>query len=377
MKKTTKSIGRTTLATHLRTAAAIGGLLFAASSGACGPESGGLAGDGGSLINPDSAPAVSDTGTGADVSPQPPPNSTCTAGGQCASGFCVDGICCDRACDGSCESCALTGKVGTCSPIKNATDDVCGGASTCDGDGACRKLLGKACTSPSECASGNCVDGVCCGSAACGACQSCATPGSEGTCAVVARSTDDVAHCAADQTCDGLGTCRSKNGTACSTDANCTSLNCVDGICCDVACAGSGAGTCRSCSEAGRVGTCVEVRCKSGEGASCAANADCLNGSCLTSYRDGDHDGYGSAKVTRCELAPATGYVLAGGDCCDSDPGTHPGVASYSVAANACGGFDWNCDGRSERSDGSSTACGCVGITIGKLGGGQVCTACR
>jgi hypothetical protein len=204
-------------------------------------------------------------------------------------------------------------------------------------------------------------------------------PGFEGTCAVVARFTDDVGHCSADQACDGLGMCRSKNGTACSKDADCTSLNCVDGICCNVACAGSGAGvgTCRSCSGAGSVGTCVEVRCKYGDGEPCAANADCLNGSCLTSYRDADGDGYGRDKVTRCEVAPAAGYILTGGDCCDSDPATHPGVSSYSTGVNACGGFDWNCDGRIERSDGSSTACGCVGINVGKFGGGQVCTACR
>ena len=74
MKKTTKSIGRRTLAEHLRTAAAIGGVLFAASSVACDPAGGGLAGDGGSLSNPDSSVAVSDAGTAADVSRQAPPN---------------------------------------------------------------------------------------------------------------------------------------------------------------------------------------------------------------------------------------------------------------------------------------------------------------
>ena len=60
-------------------------------------------------------------------------------------------------------------------------------------------------------------------------------------------------------------------------------------------------------------------------------------------------DGYGAGKVTRCERAPAAGYVLMGGDCCDSDPGTYPGVSSYPSAANACGGFDRNCNGKVER----------------------------
>jgi hypothetical protein len=119
------------------------------------------------------------------------------------------------------------------------------------------------------------------------------------------------------------------------------------------------------------------VRCKFEDGAPCTSNADCLNGSCITSYRDGDGDGYGKDKITRCERAPAAGYVTKGGDCCDGDGATHPGVTGFSSADNACGGFDWNCDGRVERADGSTTACGCVGPVIGKLGGGQVCTACR
>ena len=378
----TASTDYRTHSANLGTLAALAGVLLgAASLAACGPGSGADEVDGGASGGPDASVGMIDNGVGVDAKvagptdggpPRPPADKTCTAGAQCASGFCVDGVCCDRACDGSCESCALTGKVGTCSPIKNAADDSCGGDSYCDVTGACRKLLGKACLFSGECASGNCLDGVCCGSAACGTCQSCAVPGSEGTCAVVAKFTDDP-RCSAEQTCDGLGMCRSKNGTACSEDAACTSLNCIDGICCNVACAGAGAGvgTCYSCMQAGSVGTCTEVRCKFNDGEPCASNADCLGGSCITSYRDGEGDGYGAGKVTRCELAPAAGYVLKGGDCCDSDPGTHPGASSYAAAANACGGFDRNCDGKVERADGSTMACGCVGPVIGKIGGGQ------
>jgi hypothetical protein len=76
--------------------------------------------------------------------------------------------------------------------------------------------------------------------------------------------------------------------------------------------------------------------------------------------------------VSRCELAPAAGYVLTGGDCCDSDPQTHPGVTAYGGVANACGGFDRNCDGKIERSDGSTATCGC--ITAGNLG--RFCISC-
>ena len=357
----------------------------------------------------DSAPAKPDAGGAADAttshpadggsSQPPPPNQTCTIGAQCPNGFCVDGVCCDTACDGVCESCALTGKVGTCSPIKNAKDDVCGVDAMCDGSGACRKLLGKACAFSSECASGSCVDGVCCGSAACGTCQSCAMPGYEGTCTVVPRFTDDADSCTGERTCDGLGMCRSKNGTACGDNSECTSLNCVDGVCCNEACDG----TCYSCNQQGSAGTCKPIdgdqdpsatvactgssictaragatpACKIKDGETCTKSADCLNGSCITSYHDGDHDGYGGAGVTRCELAPVAGYVLMGGDCCDSDPNAHPGISNYSTSTDACGGFDWNCDGKVEHAPGGALpSCGCTTVVAGKLGG-PMCTACR
>src|SRR5437773_1259442 len=82
-------------------------------------------------------------------------------------------------------------------------------------------------------------------SAACGTCQSCAMPGYEGTCTVVPRFTDDADSCTGERTCDGLGMCRSKNGTACGDNSECTSLNCVDGVCCNEACDG----TCYSCNQ--------------------------------------------------------------------------------------------------------------------------------
>ena len=361
------------------------------SEAGAGAEAGGGADAGGT-----SAPA--DGGTQVPVT-----NVTCTVAAQCASGFCVDGVCCDTACNGSCQGCAQTGKVGTCSPIKDATDDTCGGDSICDGSGACRKLLGKACVISSDCASGNCVDGVCCGSTGCGTCQSCAIPGSEGTCTPVARFTEDPnSNCSgASLVCDGLGMCRSKNGTACAANTDCASLECVDGVCCNQACDG----TCYSCDQQGSVGTCKPLdgaqdpsatvactgsnictapagavpACKIKDGEACTSSADCLNGSCITSYRDADKDGYGSDKVSRCERAPAAGYVLTGGDCCDSDAGTHPGVTTYSAGANACGRFDRNCDGKvEEQAGGSAPSCGCISEGIGgKLGGTTLCTACR
>ncbi len=68
------------------------------------------------------------------------PNGTaCTDGSACQSGVCADDVCCDAACEGTCESCNLSGTEGTCTPHADGEDpeNECGVAS-CDGAGACQ-----------------------------------------------------------------------------------------------------------------------------------------------------------------------------------------------------------------------------------------------
>jgi hypothetical protein len=307
----------------------------------------------------------------------------CTTESQCTTGFCVDGVCCDAPCDGACVSCAQTGKVGTCAPVVDAQDDACDGEAICDAAGKCHNALGRSCAGAGDCASGSCVDGVCCDSAACGTCQTCAAPGSEGVCALVAKFADDPDTCPAEtNTCNGLGACQVRNGATCSASAECVSGQCVDGVCCDQGCSG----TCFSCNQPGRAGRCSPIdaaedhaasvtcegassctapsgaapACKLKDGQPCTANDDCLGGSCLSSYLDRDTDGYGTAgsKVRRCERTPQAGYVLAAGDCCDTDADANPGVTAYSAKADACGSFDWDCSGAIERLGSPTAGCG-------------------
>ena len=79
---------------------------------------------------------------------------------------------------------------------------------------------------------------------------------SEGTCALVPKFMDDAnSNCTGDRTCDGVGGCQRKNGVDCADDTQCTSLHCVDRVCCNEACNG----TCYSCNLAGSAGTCKPV----------------------------------------------------------------------------------------------------------------------
>lgn len=60
--------------------------------------------------------------------------ATCAVDGDCNSGHCVDGVCCNGSCGGSdpndCQSCALSGSIGTCTPI---VDGACGTSSSSTG----------------------------------------------------------------------------------------------------------------------------------------------------------------------------------------------------------------------------------------------------
>src|SRR5665213_2112938 len=131
---------------------------------------------------------------------------------------------------------------------------------------------------------------------------------------------------------------RNPLGTACSSNTDCTSGFCTDGVCCDSACGQ----TCYACSL---------PACKLVDGSTCQVSGDCISGHCLTYYVDADGDGYGTSEQAHfCEelnAAPPRGYAAYSGDCCDLDSGANPGFdsAQFLTMPDACGSFDWNCNG--------------------------------
>jgi hypothetical protein len=70
------------------------------------------------------------------------PGDPCLAESDCSDGLsCVEGLCCNSVCDGECDSCALPGLEGTCSPRPagfecRAAQGACDTAELCDGAAA-------------------------------------------------------------------------------------------------------------------------------------------------------------------------------------------------------------------------------------------------
>jgi hypothetical protein len=167
---------------------------------------------------------------------------------------------------------------------------------------------------------------------------------------------------------------RNPLGVACSSNADCTSGFCTDGVCCDSACGQ----TCYSCAQQSALGHCASLTsgqdpdatvactapsacflpasssvpaCKFVDGTACQSPGDCVSGHCLTYYVDADGDGFGSNEAASfCEelnSKPPAGYAAYTGDCCDLDAGANPGFDSsqFLTMPDACGSFDWNCNG--------------------------------
>jgi len=211
----------------------------------------------------------------------------CLAGSDCSSGFCADGVCCDTACAGNCRACTSikTGvTTGTCANTTDGTDpdNECpySAASTCGTTGFCKTgaceyyASGTTCSTATCSAnveypadtcngSGQCVDG---GSNACGGsyvcsgskCQSCSDGLKNGT--------------ETDVDCGGGGSCgKCANGKKCTGVADCTSGNCVDGVCCNTACTG----TCLACNLSGTVGSCSPIAAGTDPANECPGNQSC------------------------------------------------------------------------------------------------------
>ncbi len=229
---------------------------------------------------------------------------------------------------------------------------------------------GQGCTAASaaSCASGHCVDGVCCESAGCtGACKSCNVPGSEGICVLAQAGTEVPGSCSEGQSCDGTGACKSKNGQACAAASACASGHCVDGVCCDVACAGD----CVSCNLQGRVGVCTPHAAGTDPDGECTSGSGVCKATC---------DGVGSCAFPAAAMSCGACLVCDGaGTCSRPDPACSTGGTGGSVPGKGgTGGSVPGKGGTTGGNGGSSGQGGAVGsgaATSGSGGSGGVVTS--
>jgi hypothetical protein len=364
--------------------------------------------------------------------------NACTDVGQCASGNCVDGFCCNAACNDGCDVCAkLLGASadGTCTSAIGGTAGnplctpyLCDGSSnvcptTCTSDAACvagdfcnashrcvpKAINGGTCSGTNQCTSGFCVGGTCCNTGCGGSCEVCArSQGAsvDGTCTSAPSGAAGSPQCApylcdgsrnfcpatcasdsncvAGDYCDSTQHCvvKTPNGGTCSAVNQCASGNCVDGFCCNTACAegcdvcakslgASADGACTP-SPAGTPGAplCTPYLCDGAQKAcppACASDASCVAGDfCNGSHQCVPKQTIGSSCTgtdqcssgfcadgvccnTACtDQCAACNTAAQPGICGPAAPGSPVGLrAACATDATLCGG----------QCDGATTAC--------------------
>lgn len=311
------------------------------------------------------------------------PGEKCTMASDCSTNFCVDDVCCGSACGGTCEACSNAktgGSNGEClaiPPSKGAQMECatqsaasCGTTGRCDGARKCEFHAAG-----TDCAGQMCAGGMYTAARKCDGNGTCSTANTTscapGTCDASTQQCKATcsmdAQCAAGAYCEG-GTCKTKkaNAAMCGRKEECTSGHCANGRCCNQACTGAcqqcGTGTCQTTTNAEAPGTCAGTKscsatgvCLLKDGQACSAGSDCLSGTCTTYYRDADNDTYGiDVPEKLCGAGARAGYVTRPGDCCDIDQVSHPFAfvtttgtlgPDYMAVKNACGSWDWDCNG--------------------------------
>jgi hypothetical protein len=261
--------------------------------------------------------------------------ASCTSGSARAAVSCDGMGACPAAPVTSCGGLACAGAV--CKSSCAADTDCVGGTPYCNG-GKCQatKPLGRACASGSECAGGNCVNGVCCSTSSCPSCQACNLNNS-GTCSNRASGAV-VAGCAA-------------------TSTNCLVGTCDDAGACQVAKAGTDCGVCKTCTASG---TCANGYQGAQDPSGCSAACQvCGNGTCsstasMTCYQDLDGDGYGNPGVSFSNCGPCPAGSVTNNKDCNDDPTksgamVYPGQTGWFSVANPVAGFDYDCSGSTEK----------------------------
>ena len=174
-----------------------------------------------------------------DVCGDPSCGGVCAAGGSCSTDF--------RPPDTTCEICHQCDAEGHCLPVREGTEDEgcadenpCGRTRFCDAEGACAiQPIGHVC-STQTCAGITKTTHACDDNQECIATDAACTPY---TCDP--QTAECRTRCHSNAPCDqgffcSAGLCQGTGqpGDQCIENIQCASSHCVDGVCCDTACAG-------------------------------------------------------------------------------------------------------------------------------------------
>jgi hypothetical protein len=308
----------------------------------------------------------------------------CADGKECQSDVCADGVCCATECTGTCRSCAVPGKQGTCALVPEGVKhsgcaiqppEMCGFDGTCDGLGECRHHpLGTQCATGTCTGSNLTAEGACDGKGTCvmGTVQTCAPYNCDptGKAPHCFASCTSGAQCVPGRECLG-GSCGQKlPGATCGGDAECVSGFCTDGVCCESRCAGA----CLSCAQVGAVGSCRPVAsgvkdprglCVDQEARSCGTSGSCDGaGGCAR---------YAAGTVCQAPTCMSDGVEMSAGRC--NGGGNCVAGGAVPCAPFRCSGMTGACATTCTHAGDCAPGITCMldQHSCGKRGPGQAC----
>ena len=220
--------------------------------------------------------------------------------------------CCDN------TDCTATsgGQTGSCDTATHTCNYTCTGNTPT----ACTKGGVTTCIAQGSC----CTDSDC---ASTGVCTQCS---SAHTCVPAINKDDPTGQCAG--TCDGTGTCTSKQGQACTaTTGGCVSGTfCIDNYCCNGTCTGN----CMACDVSGHEGTCSAVpsgaphgdrSCGGCTGIGFVGPGTCGSGACASTPPPVSCPGGNVCQANACGTSCSSDQSCAANYFCESNT-CHPGA---------------------------------------------------
>jgi hypothetical protein len=215
------------------------------------------------------------------------------------------------------------------------------GGNVCDGAGACVGcMVNSDCTSPDTCSANHtcsCVPKSCADLG-----KTCGMPsngcGTNLSCGGTKNGSETALDCGGDPNACAT---RCALGNACSVGGDCASGNCVDGVCCNVACTGS----CQACTAAltgsGSDGTCGPIK------AGTDPNNECADDGAASCGKDGACDGASACRFygasTQCAAASCSGAsytparMCTGTGTCSATSTPTTCASGFTCSGSACG----------------------------------------